>query len=86
VLYSARPEDAALSNVVNLNKFRKRKAKTEREKQADVNRRLHGRTKVERVREDLQKQRLTRVVDGARLDPTNDPANDSGDEESGASD
>jgi hypothetical protein len=86
VLYSARPEDAALSNVVNLNKFRKRKAKTEREKQADVNRRLHGRTKVERTREDLQKQRLTRVVDGARLDPTSDAANDSGDEESGTPD
>jgi hypothetical protein len=86
VLYSARPEDAALSNVVNLNKFRKRKAKTEREKQADVNRRLHGRTKVERKREDLQKERLTRVVDGARLDPNTDAANDSGEEESGTPD
>jgi uncharacterized protein DUF4169 len=75
-----------LSNVVNLNKFKKRKAKTEREKQADVNRRLHGRTNVEREREELQKQRLTRVVDGARLDPKVNAANDSGDDESGAHD
>jgi hypothetical protein len=56
-----------LSNVINLNKYRKQKAKAEREKQADVNRRLHGRTKTERSREELQKQQLTRTVDGARL-------------------
>lgn len=86
MLYSAGPEGAALSNVINLNRFRKRKAKTEREKQAGVNRRLHGRTKLERAREELQKQRLTRVVDGARLDPGAGAANDSGDEEPDESD
>lgn len=57
-----------MGDVVNLNKFRKRKAKAERAKQADVNRRLHGRTKAERAREELQKQQLTRKVDGARLE------------------
>jgi len=57
-----------MSNVVNLNKFRKRKAKTERVKRADVNRRLHGRTKAERAREELQKDLLTRKLDGARLE------------------
>jgi len=59
-----------MGKVVNLNKFRKQKAKLEREKQADTNRRLHGRTKAERQRELLQKQQLTEKVDGARLEPS----------------
>ena len=56
-----------VGNVVNLNKFRKRKAKVEREKKAETNRRLHGRTKVERQREALQKERLTRGLHGKKL-------------------
>jgi hypothetical protein len=56
-----------LGNVINLNKYRKQKAKADRDKQAEVNRRLHGRTKLERTREELQKQQLTRSVEGARL-------------------
>jgi hypothetical protein len=47
-----------MSKVVNLNKFRKRKAKLEKERQAETNRRLHGRTKAERQRELLQKRKL----------------------------
>ena len=57
-----------MGNVVNLNRFRKRKAKAERRKQAEVNRRLHGRTKAEVAREELQKKQLTRTVEGAKLD------------------
>jgi hypothetical protein len=57
-----------VGKVVKLNEFRKRKAKAEREKQAETNRRLHGRTKAERAREELQKKRLTHAVDGARLE------------------
>ena len=57
-----------MGNVVNLNKFRKRKAKVERAKRADTNRRLHGRTKAERASEELQKRLLTRKLDGARLE------------------
>lgn len=57
-----------MGEVVNLNKFRKRRAKAEQEKQAETNRRLHGRTKAERARDELQKQRLQTQVDGARLD------------------
>jgi hypothetical protein len=56
-----------MSNVVNLNKFRKRKAKLEKERQAETNRRFHGRTKAERQREALQKQKLEQQVDGAKL-------------------
>ena len=57
-----------MGKVINLNKYRKRKEKLEREKQAGVNRRLHGRSSTERAREDLQKRQLTRAVDGAKLD------------------
>ena len=57
-----------MGNVVNLNKFRKKKAKAERQKRAEINRRLHGRTKAERERDELQKRRLTRQVDGAKLE------------------
>jgi hypothetical protein len=56
-----------MGNVVNLNKFRKRKAKEERAKQADTNRRLHGRTKAERAREALEKHKLESKVEGAEL-------------------
>jgi hypothetical protein len=58
-----------LGKVINLNQFRKRKAKALDKKQAEVNRRLHGRTKAERARDELQKQQLTRAVDGAKLEP-----------------
>lgn len=61
-----------MGNVTNLNKFRKQKAKADRKKQAEVNRRLHGRTKAERAREALQKQQLTRRVDGAKLERSED--------------
>jgi hypothetical protein len=54
--------------VIKLNKFRKLKAKREKERQAEINRRLHGRTKAERARDLLQKNKLETQVDGARLE------------------
>ena len=62
-----------MSNVVNLNKFKKRKAKADRVKRAEVNRRLHGRTKAERARDALQKKQLETSVDGARLESPTSP-------------
>lgn len=56
-----------MAKVINLNKFRKQKAKEGREKQAETNRRLHGRTKAERLRDAQQKKKLETQVDGARL-------------------
>ena len=64
--------DRGVSNVVNLNKFRKARAKAEAKKRAETNVRLHGRTKAERELEARQKARLERCVDGARLTPTTD--------------
>ena len=66
-----------MGNVVNLNKFRKRKAKVDREKTAKTNRRLHGRTKPERQRDELQKAKLTRDLHGKKLQK--DPGDTEGD-------
>lgn len=60
-----------MASVVNLNKYRKKKAKLEREKRAETNRRLHGRTKAERARDELQKRLLDAKVDGAHLEREN---------------
>jgi hypothetical protein len=67
-----------MANVINLNKFRKAKAKAEGEKRADTNRRLHGRTKAERQRDELQKKQLQGKLDGKRLQRIpGDPQDDS---------
>jgi uncharacterized caspase-like protein len=65
-----------MSNVVNLNKFRKRKAKLAKERRAETNRRLHGRTQAERDAELAQQRKLSTQVDGARLEtpPSDEPS------------
>ena len=65
-----------MSNVVNLNKFRKRKEKAAKEARAETNRRLHGRTKAERALEAAQKHKLETQVDGAKLDKNTDDEKD----------
>jgi hypothetical protein len=54
-----------MSKIVNLNKFRKRKQKEEATKRAETNRRLHGRTKAEREKERLERERQKSTLDGA---------------------
>ncbi len=66
-----------MSKVINLNKFRKQKAKAEREKQAETNRRLHGRTNAERARDALSKQQAKAKLDGARLEHGAEPPDES---------
>jgi hypothetical protein len=70
-----------MGNVVKLGRFRKQKAKADRKQKAEVNRRLHGRTKAERAREELQKQQLTKAVDGAKLEPPAPDGPEDGDDE-----
>lgn len=65
-----------VGDVVNLNKFRKQRQRVERQKQAETNRRLHGRTKAERARDALQKQKLERSADHARLEHSRDTEED----------
>jgi hypothetical protein len=57
-----------MAKVVNLNQFRKRKAKAEASKRADTNRRLHGRTRAERTRDERKKQMQDAKLDGAHLE------------------
>lgn len=56
-----------MGDVINLNRFRKKKAREEKERRAETNRRLHGRTKAERAKEEAEKQRLDKKLDGAFL-------------------
>lgn len=55
-------------NVVNLNRFRKKKAREEKEKQAAINRARHGRTQAQKERELADRERAARLLDGKRLE------------------
>lgn len=70
-----------MASVVNLNKFRKKKAKLERERRAETNRRLHGRTQAERARDELQKRLLDAKVDGAHLERRSSEEKEEGDDD-----
>ncbi len=56
------------SNVVNLNRFRKKKQRAEKVKEADINRVRHGRTQAEKDREAAERTRASRLLDGKRLE------------------
>ncbi len=56
------------SNVVKLNRFRKKKEREVKAKQAEINRILHGRTQVEKDRERTDRERATRLLEGKRLE------------------
>ena len=53
-----------MAEIINLRMARKRKARDEREREADRNRVLHGRSKAERSKSDTENQRAERFVDG----------------------
>ena len=57
-----------MTNVVNLNRFRKKKAKEEKEKTAELNRRLHGRTKAERAKDEFAKEKERKLFAGRVLE------------------
>jgi hypothetical protein len=59
-------------NVINLNRFRKKKARTEKAKRADINRIRHGRTQAEKDRELAERERATRLLEGKRLQSPDD--------------
>lgn len=63
----------AMGTVINLNRYRKQKARKERAKQADSNRRVHGRTKQERNVETLRKDVDRRHIDGHKLESAPTP-------------
>lgn len=53
-----------MNDVVNLNRFRKKKARAGKARQAEENRAKHGRTKAEKTREAIEKDRAKRLLDG----------------------
>jgi hypothetical protein len=56
-----------MATVINLNRFRKKKAREEKEKRAERNRRVHGRTKAERAADEAERVRFEKKLDGAFL-------------------
>lgn len=58
-----------MAEIVNLRRARKDKAKREREVEADANRRLFGRTRVEKDADRDAADRAARLIDGKRLEP-----------------
>lgn len=55
-------------NVINLRQARKAKARTEKEKVADENRRLHGRTNMQKKADTKSKADANKHLDGHHLD------------------
>jgi hypothetical protein len=61
-----------LADIVNLRQARKARARVEREKEAEANRRLHGMTKAERAKADDTRDRMERHVEGHRRETDGD--------------
>ena len=66
------------AEIVNLNKFRKAKERAEQERQAEENRAKFGRTKIERQRDEEDDGRRNKLLDGAKLQTSQPPSNDTG--------
>lgn len=65
-----------MSKVVNLGKFRKAKAKAEKEGNAAANRHKHGRTKAEKAAEKAKREKLDAFLDGKAMDGGTPDPND----------
>jgi hypothetical protein len=57
-----------MGDVVNLNKYRKKKAREEREKLAAHNRNKHGLTPAERALRERKRELQDKRLDGHKLD------------------
>jgi len=57
-----------MTEIVNLNKFRKGRKKAVKLQQAEQNRALHGRTKAEKTRDEAEKTGARHRLDGHKLD------------------
>ena len=61
-----------MADPVNLNRFRKEKARAERRVEADANAVKHGRTKAQKAREAADAARAKAELDGKRRDTDRD--------------
>lgn len=57
-----------MAELLNLRQARKRKARAEKEKQAEQNRRRHGQTKSDKMAVRAERERSARLLDGHRLE------------------
>ena len=57
-----------MASVVNLNRFRKAKRRAEDERLAAENRATFGRTKAERQKADIERERRDRELDSKRIE------------------
>ena len=58
-----------MAEIVNLNRWRKAKAKEEKNRQADINRVAFGRTKAEKDQARKQADQQARDLDGKKVEP-----------------
>jgi hypothetical protein len=63
-----RKDGQAMASVVNLNRFRKAKQRSEAERQAAENRATFGRSKAERSQADIERERRDRELDSKRIE------------------
>lgn len=56
------------ATIVNLNKFRKARDRTDKEKRGQENRTKFGRTKSEKAREATEQQHRNHALDGAQIE------------------
>jgi hypothetical protein len=57
-----------MTEIINLNKYHKTKARREAEAKAAQNRLLHGRAKADKVRTRKENRQATQDLDGKKLD------------------
>ena len=58
-----------MAEIVNLNRARKAKARSEKQTAAAANRAKHGRTKAEKAKDRAETDRVSHLLDGAKKDP-----------------
>lgn len=66
-----RKKRAALGDIINLKRFRKKKSRNEADRQAATNRAVFGRTRADRERDEREQQQLRDVVDQHRIEDEN---------------
>ena len=66
-------DGAAMGDIVNLHKARKRAARERDAERAAANRLTHGRTKAERSLETARSENARRLLDAHKIDPGDAP-------------
>ncbi len=61
-----------MGDTVNLRQFRKQKARADKAQAADQNRALHGRSKADKQRDDLERHSALTFIEGHRRRPAGD--------------